>query len=90
MFAAEGVLPLDGDARKRNEEMDEENERNTLVGLGTKSKRRGFLAHGGGGGVAVFMGPGYVEGAVESAEEDEGEPWMPRETQSGRVAASRT
>ncbi|KZS92383.1 hypothetical protein SISNIDRAFT_455549 [Sistotremastrum niveocremeum HHB9708] len=33
-------------------------------GVGTRSKEHGFLAHGGGGGPPVFMGEGYVEGAV--------------------------
>ena len=40
-----------------------------LVGVGMRDKRAGFLAHGGAGGVPVFMGVGYVEGA-EEAEED--------------------
>jgi hypothetical protein len=40
-----------------------------FVGLGTKSKRRGFLAHGGAGGPSVFMGKGYIDGAVDSDEE---------------------
>jgi hypothetical protein len=35
------------------------------IGVGTKSKRQGFLAHGGAGGASVFMGVGYVEGAGE-------------------------
>jgi hypothetical protein len=34
----------------------------TLVGVGTRSKKKGFLAHGGAGGVPVFMGDGYVDG----------------------------
>lgn len=33
------------------------------IGTGTRSKKEGFLAHGGAGGVPVFMGVGYVEGA---------------------------
>ena len=33
-----------------------------LTGAGTRSKRHGFLAHGGAGGAPVFMGVGYVEG----------------------------
>jgi hypothetical protein len=40
-----------------------------LVSMGTKSKRRGFLAHGGAGGPSVFLGKGYVEGALDSDEE---------------------
>lgn len=41
------------------------------MGVGTKSKRKGFLARGGAGGPPVFMGVGYVEGAEE--DEDDGE-----------------
>ena len=41
-----------------------------LVGVGSKSTRKGFLSGGGAAGIPVFMGPGYVEG-VEGAEEDE-------------------
>lgn len=36
-----------------------------FVGVGTRSKTQGFLAHGGAGGPPVFMGVGYVEGAEE-------------------------
>jgi hypothetical protein len=50
-----------------NDELDpEEKEEDVFTATGTKSKRRGFLAHGGGGGVPVFMGVGYVEGALDS------------------------
>ncbi|KAI0833716.1 hypothetical protein BC628DRAFT_1308678 [Trametes gibbosa] len=35
-----------------------------LVGMGSRSSRRGFLAKGGGAGAPVFMGEGYVQGAV--------------------------
>jgi hypothetical protein len=77
LLLAEGVLPLDGDVRGGSGGADEEEARDDeLVGYGTRNTQRGFLAHGGGGGPAVFMGPGYVHGAVES--EDEEEPWMPR------------
>jgi hypothetical protein len=41
-----------------------------LVGTGTRSKKRGFLAHGGAGGPAVFMGKGYIDGAMDSEEEE--------------------
>ncbi|EIN04949.1 hypothetical protein PUNSTDRAFT_116231 [Punctularia strigosozonata HHB-11173 SS5] len=37
-----------------------------LVAVGSRSKKRGFLAHGGAGGPSVFMGVGYVDGAQES------------------------
>jgi hypothetical protein len=40
-----------------------------LVGVGTRSKKRGFLAHGGAGGLPVFMGDGYVEGMEGSDSE---------------------
>lgn len=36
---------------------------NVLVGVGQRSQKKGFLAHGGAGGIPVFMGKGYVEGA---------------------------
>lgn len=51
---------------------DEDGESGVLVGVGM-SKRRGFLAHGGAGGVPVFMGEGYVREVVVSDEEDEDE-----------------
>lgn len=44
---------------------DADTESGILVGTGTRSKRRGFLAGGGAGGVPVFMGVGYVPGAVD-------------------------
>lgn len=42
-----------------------------LIGVGSRSKRRGFLAHGGAGGEPVFMGVGYVEGAEEDEDESD-------------------
>ncbi|KIM84785.1 hypothetical protein PILCRDRAFT_817582 [Piloderma croceum F 1598] len=42
-----------------------------LVGVGTRSKKKGFLAHGGAGGVPVFMGDGYVDGVEVGEEEGE-------------------
>ncbi|KII89628.1 hypothetical protein PLICRDRAFT_52794 [Plicaturopsis crispa FD-325 SS-3] len=42
-----------------------------LTGVGTRSKHKGFLAHGGAGGAPVFMGVGYVEGAEEDDEYDD-------------------
>jgi len=41
-----------------------------FMGVGGKSKRRGFLAHGGAGGSPVFMGVGYVQDAVDDAVEE--------------------
>jgi len=43
-----------------------------LVGVGTMSKKRGFLKGGGAAGTPVHMGVGYVVGAEEN--EDEGLP----------------
>lgn len=51
-----------------------------LVGVGTRSKKHGFLAHGGSGGVPVFMGEGYVDGAQDSDEEQE--EYQPRRSTS--------
>lgn len=36
-----------------------------LVGVGSKSTRKGFLSGGGAAGLPVFMGPGYVDGAED-------------------------
>ncbi|CAL1715940.1 unnamed protein product [Somion occarium] len=46
------------------EEQGNELEGGVLVGLGTQ-KRKGFLARGGGAGVPVYMGAGYVHGAED-------------------------
>jgi hypothetical protein len=43
----------------------------TFVGVGTRSKKKGFLAHGGAGGVPVFMGDGYVDGVEVGDDERE-------------------
>lgn len=52
---------------------DEDLESGYYSGVGTRSKRRGYHAHGGAGGPPVFMGVGYVDGAIDhdSHEEDE-------------------
>ena len=61
-----------------------------LTGLGTRSKRHGFLAHGGAGGAPVFMGVGYVEGAegngdyVTYAEADADDEYYPTGGRSPR------
>ncbi|KAG8213157.1 hypothetical protein J3R82DRAFT_11565 [Butyriboletus roseoflavus] len=53
-----------------NDEPDPEEE-DVFIATGTKSKRKGFLAHGGGGGAPVFMGAGYIQGVVlDSTDED--------------------
>uniref|UniRef100_A0A0W0FIZ8 Uncharacterized protein n=1 Tax=Moniliophthora roreri TaxID=221103 RepID=A0A0W0FIZ8_MONRR len=50
-----------------------------ISAVGTRSKKKGYLAHGGGGGVPVFMGIGSVDGAEESdhiqdeVEDDDGD-----------------
>lgn len=41
-----------------------------LVGVGTRSTRRGFLKGGGAAGTPVHMGVGYVIGAEESESEE--------------------
>ncbi|KAJ7583611.1 hypothetical protein C8J56DRAFT_954517 [Mycena floridula] len=55
----------------RDDAEDDDVESGTLVGVGTKSKRKGFLARGGAGGEPVFMGIGYVEGAEEDSMDDD-------------------
>ncbi|TDL16493.1 hypothetical protein BD410DRAFT_622447 [Rickenella mellea] len=47
-------------------EIDDDTDRGMLVGIRTRSKKHGFLAHGSAGCVPVFMGVGHVEGAEES------------------------
>lgn len=47
------------------EDEDDGLEHGLLVGVGSKNKRKGFLSGGGAGGIPVFMGPGYVEGAED-------------------------
>lgn len=44
-------------------------ESGVLTSFGQRSKRRGFLAHGGAGGTPVFMGVGYVQGAEDTEDE---------------------
>ncbi|KAI0366310.1 hypothetical protein BV20DRAFT_972034 [Pilatotrama ljubarskyi] len=58
--------PSDEEEQGAGEEEQEEEDMDsgTLVALGTRSSKRGFLARGGGAGPPVFMGEGYVQGAV--------------------------
>ena len=51
-------------AYNNEEHVVDELESGLLIGVGRRSKRLGFLAHGGAGGEPVLMGVGYVEGAV--------------------------
>ena len=54
-----------------NDELEPEKEEDVFTATGTRSTRRGFLAHGGGGGSPVFVGVGYIEGAtLDSGDED--------------------
>ena len=61
---------LDEELRHAGEELDADLDSGVLVGVGTRDKRGGFLAHGGAGGIPVFMGVGYVQGAMDGAEEE--------------------
>lgn len=58
-------------ARAQEEDDEDDLDSGVLVGVGTRSKTRGFLARGGAGGPPVFMGVGYVEGTEDDEEEDE-------------------
>lgn len=73
--AATGALPI-GHSRRRT--LDEEIriaeyegffDSDVLVGVGSRSKKRGFLKGGGAAGAPVHMGVGYVIGAEESEDE---------------------
>ncbi|KAL0067834.1 hypothetical protein AAF712_005002 [Marasmius tenuissimus] len=44
--------------------------RSTLTAVGTRNRRKGYLAHGGAGGVPVYMGNGYVAGPTRQDEDD--------------------
>lgn len=57
-------------SRRYQDITDDDFDSGVLVGVGTRSKNRGFLARGGAGGEPVFMGVGYVDGAEESEGED--------------------
>lgn len=84
--AATGALP-NGNARQKT--LDEEIriaedsglfDSDVLVGVGTRSKKRGFLKGGGAAGTPVHMGVGYVIGAEES-EDDQ----LPDEQSTGDI-----
>jgi len=59
-----------------------------FTGVGTRSKRHGFLAHGGAGGAPVFMGVGYIEGAegddIYVTEADVDDEYLPSHSTRGR------
>lgn len=59
----------DGAHEDHDRHSGEEFESGVFSSVGTRSKRRGFLAHGGAGGAPVFMGVGYVDGAEEEEHE---------------------
>jgi hypothetical protein len=59
-----------------------------FVAVGSRSKKKGFLAGGGAAGAPIFMGVGYVEGAEDSDPEDDGgnsdTKWRPQKAIKGR------
>lgn len=73
--AATGAFPNRHARRKtldeeiRIAEEDDLFDSGVLVGVGTRSKKRGFLKGGGAAGTPVHMGVGYVIGAEESEDE---------------------
>jgi hypothetical protein len=67
-------LTLDEEIREahtRSFLRDEDLDSGILVGAGRRNKKRGYLAHGGAGGLPVFMSDGYVDGAEGNDYEDE-------------------
>jgi len=64
-------LTLEDEIRRADSSYSEEEravnelESGILIGVGQRSKEMGFLAHGGAGGDPVFMGVGYVQGALD-------------------------
>jgi len=59
-----------GDILWREDADEDEMDSGSLFGVGTLDTQKGFLSGGGGGGVPVFMGVGYVTG-VEQDENEE-------------------
>jgi hypothetical protein len=51
-----------------------------LVGVGTRPQLGAFLAHGGKGGIPVYMGVGYVQGAEDVARDPERPPEVEKRT----------
>lgn len=51
-----------------NDELDPEED--VFIATGTRSKRNGFLAHGGGGGTPVFVGA--MQGAAQDSADEDG------------------
>ena len=66
---------------------DEQPENDTFVGLGTRSRKRGFLAYGGAGGPPAVMGSGTVEGLEDSEAEMLHEEETRRTSRRGRRAS---
>ncbi|KAJ3756158.1 hypothetical protein EV360DRAFT_72224 [Lentinula raphanica] len=87
-------------AETEGEYSEDELNHGTFFGTGTRSKKLGFLAHGGAGGLPVWMGEGYVLGVGNTEAEDEDEDEDEREgyqmvnargnEASGRPTVSRT
>jgi hypothetical protein len=79
---APGRQTLDQELRHALSDLEDE----VYVGVGAKSKKRGFLARGGAGGVPVFMGVGYVAGEEDDNVVEERQP----EPKGRRRRGSRT
>ncbi|KAI0315559.1 hypothetical protein OF83DRAFT_1084879 [Amylostereum chailletii] len=85
---------LDEELRQAEDSLSEEDfrgfdvEDEVLVGVGSRSKNKGYLAHGGAGGKPVFMGVGYVEGVID--EEEEEEEAVRQSKRKGRAASTRS
>ncbi|KZT06023.1 uncharacterized protein LAESUDRAFT_759566 [Laetiporus sulphureus 93-53] len=83
-YNAEGPRTLDEELRQadgglwsndtggvvQDADVDMEIETDELVGVGTRSTKRGFMKGGGAAGAPVFMGVGYVRGAMASGDEE--------------------
>ncbi|KAJ6448879.1 hypothetical protein C8R45DRAFT_1045491 [Mycena sanguinolenta] len=77
----------DWDREESDNELDADLENGMFVGVGTRPKNRGFLAHGGAGGEPIFMGVGYVEGVEDEPDGDQDPDYEPPPT--GRRRANR-